>query len=213
MTSLSPVPVAPRRPFPGPADARPAPPRRHVLVSGVSSDAHTWNLVFLHLLLEEMGYRVTNLGSCVPDDLLIDACRRLRPDALVLSSVNGHGALDGGRVIARLRRDPELLRLFAVIGGKLGVDGASGAHGPRLLEAGFDAVFEDGVPTGDFCRSLGRAVPVLAGAHESAHDRPGHRPAHPIANPAARPTAYETAYEPVHDSGPLRGCAASEGSP
>ncbi|GAA2230124.1 cobalamin B12-binding domain-containing protein [Streptomyces amakusaensis] len=158
MTFLAPAPTAPRRPLPGPADPRPA--RRHVLVSGVSSDAHTWNLVFLQLLLEETGYRVTNLGSCVPDELLIDTCRRLRPDALVISSVNGHGALDGGRVIARLRRCPELRRLFAVIGGKLGVDDAPGVHGPGLLAAGFDAVFEDGRGVEDFRRRLGRAAPA-----------------------------------------------------
>lgn len=47
----------------------------HVLVSSVSSDSHTWNLVFLQLLLEEMGHEVTNIGSCVPDDLLIEECR------------------------------------------------------------------------------------------------------------------------------------------
>ncbi|MER6912704.1 cobalamin-dependent protein [Streptomyces sp. NPDC000594] len=203
MAFPEPDPAAPRRPRSGPADIRPvhthAPRRRHVLVSGVSSDAHTWNLVFLHLLLEEMGYRVTNLGSCVPDELLIDTCRRLRPDALVISSVNGHGALDGGRVIARLRRHPELRRLFAVIGGKLGVDGGSGnpgAHGPRLLAAGFDAVFEDGQGVEDFRRHLGRAAPVALA--------PGT--AHPKA------TVPRTPYGPPHDSRVPRPRTAPEGA-
>ncbi|MGW1976898.1 cobalamin B12-binding domain-containing protein [Streptomyces sp. NPDC001889] len=205
MTPIAPAPAAPREPLTGYAPPRPEPPRRHVLVSGVSSDAHTWNLVFLHLLLEEMGYRVTNLGSCVPDDLLIDTCRRLRPDALVISSVNGHGALDGGRVITRLRHHPELRRLFAVIGGKLGVDGTAGAHGPRLLAAGFDAVFEDGGVAEDFRRRLHRAVPVLAGAHGTAAPRIEHRP--------ARRSAYPRAPGTTDGIEPPRGRATVEGTP
>ena len=37
-----------------------------VLLTGASSDAHTWNLVFLQLLIAEHGFRVTNLGPAVP---------------------------------------------------------------------------------------------------------------------------------------------------
>ncbi|MGW6454811.1 cobalamin B12-binding domain-containing protein [Streptomyces sp. NPDC055078] len=160
---------------------RPSPDthRRHVLVSGVSSDSHTWNLVFLELLLEEMGHEVTNLGSCVPDDLVIEQCRLLRPDLLVISSVNGHGALDGRRMIERLRVRPELRDLTAVIGGKLGVaGGAEGPHGPALLAAGFDAVFEETDGTDAFRRLLGRVAEVPPGPR---------RPAPALAEPAHVP--------------------------
>ncbi|MER5771696.1 cobalamin-dependent protein [Streptomyces sp. NPDC001985] len=128
---------------------------RRVLVSSVSSDSHTWNLVFLQLLLEELGHEVTNVGSCVPDELLIDECRRVRPDLVVISSVNGHGALDGGRVIRRIREQPDLRDLRIVIGGKLGVRGAeAGSYGPELTAAGFDAVFEDAAGVAAFRRYL-----------------------------------------------------------
>lgn len=117
----------------------------HVLVTSVASDAHTWNLVYLQLVLQEEGHRVTNLGACVPDELLLAECLRLRPDLVVISSVNGHGARDGGRAIAALRAQPELATLPVVIGGKLGIDGARGSeHTAPLLAAGFDAVFGDG---------------------------------------------------------------------
>ncbi|MZD07206.1 methylmalonyl-CoA mutase [Streptomyces sp. SID5785] len=123
--------------------------RRRVLLSTVSSDSHTWNLVFLRLLLEEAGHEVVGLGPCVPDRLLIDSVRRVRPDLLVISTVNGHGQLDGARVIRALRADPEVGDTPAVIGGKLGVDGDAGAPVARaLVEAGFDAVFTDGADTG-----------------------------------------------------------------
>ncbi|MFC4069034.1 cobalamin B12-binding domain-containing protein [Actinoplanes subglobosus] len=116
--------------------------RGTVVVSTMASDAHTWNLVFLQLLIEELGYRVRNLGPCVPDDVLVDEVRRSGADLVVLSSVNGHGFQDGMRVIPELRACPELSAVPMVIGGKLGVDGAGGDSG-ALVDAGFDAVFSD----------------------------------------------------------------------
>jgi methylaspartate mutase sigma subunit len=136
---------------------------RRVLVSSVSSDSHTWNLVFLQLLLEEAGAEVDNLGSCVPDDLLLAECRRLRPDLVVISSVNGHGYLDGRRLINRLRAEPDLAELTVVIGGKLGTQGAADAAlGPDLVAAGFDAVFADSDGVEKFQRYLARPARELA---------------------------------------------------
>ncbi len=74
---------------------------------------------------------------------------------VVISSVNGHGHLDGRRLIARLRAEPDLADLPVVIGGKLGTRGAEGGgHTRALVEAGFDAVFEDSVGIGEFRRYL-----------------------------------------------------------
>ncbi|MDQ3765280.1 MAG: cobalamin-dependent protein [Actinomycetota bacterium] len=81
-------------------------PKRRILLSTVSSDSNTRNLESLQLLLEKGGNEVINLGSCVPDQLLIDAARCHQPDAIVISSVNGHGYLDGSRVVRLLKADP-----------------------------------------------------------------------------------------------------------
>ncbi|HEV2636488.1 MAG TPA: cobalamin-dependent protein [Actinocrinis sp.] len=123
----------------------PLPARGTVVLSSVSSDSHTWNLAYLQLLLEELGWHVVNLGACTPDDIVIDACLRHQPDLLVISSVNGHGRIDGARLAAAVRRRPELHSVPAIIGGKLGLAGQLApdqVHG--LLEAGFHAVFQDG---------------------------------------------------------------------
>ncbi|WP_345942178.1 methylaspartate mutase [Streptomyces sp. SID2888] len=118
--------------------------RGTVVISGLASDAHTWNLVYLQLLIEELGYDVVNLGPCVPDDVLVDECRRIDPVLLVIGSVNGHGCTDGLRVVARLRACPELAATPMVIGGKLTVsDENVERHARALAEAGFDAVFPD----------------------------------------------------------------------
>ncbi|WP_327355301.1 cobalamin B12-binding domain-containing protein [Streptomyces sp. NBC_01304] len=146
-------------------DIRPADRKagRRVLVSSVSSDSHTWNLVFLQLLLEEMGHDVVNIGACVPDDLLISEVRANRPDMVVISSVNGHGHLDGRRLITRLREESDLADLPVVIGGKLGIRGAeNSAYGPELMAAGYTAVFEDTAGIAPFRR-------YLEGAHTPDH--------------------------------------------
>ncbi|MFC5884475.1 cobalamin-dependent protein [Kitasatospora sp. CM 4170] len=127
-----------------------------VVVTTMASDSHTWNLVFLQLLLEELGHRVTNLGACVPDELLVAECRRIEPDLIVLSSVNGHGQQEGLRVIAALRACPELRRTPTVIGGKLGIAGSDDPTRQEvLLAAGFDGVFEDAGAVTDFRAFVG----------------------------------------------------------
>src|SRR5438105_7864827 len=103
-------------------------PARKFIVSSTPSDSHTWNLVFLQLLLEERGSEVINLGSCVPLDHLVEKCLEYRPDVLVLSSVNGHGHMEGAEAIRAIRKLPELDGMHAVIGGKLGVLGPGNAR-------------------------------------------------------------------------------------
>ncbi|MFD4245450.1 cobalamin B12-binding domain-containing protein [Streptomyces sp. NPDC058525] len=152
-----------------------------VVVTTMASDSHTWNLVFLQLLLEELGHRVTNLGACVPDELLVAECRRIEPDLIVLSSVNGHGFHDGLRVIAALRACPELGRTPTVIGGKLGIAGTgSPARQQELLTAGFDGVFEEGGSVLDFHSFLGS----LAAGSRAMPAGPKALPAGPKALPA-----------------------------
>lgn len=137
---------------------------RLVLLSGVSSDAHTWNLVYLQLLMEEMDCDVVNLGACVPDPLLVETAVRKRPDVIVLSTVNGHGYADGGRVIGALRAQPELRATPVVIGGKLGVAGPlTDAQVDELRAAGFDAVFGDTAGPEDLRRFIGELAPTASG--------------------------------------------------
>jgi methylaspartate mutase sigma subunit len=122
----------------------PGPPGLPILLSSVASDSHTWNLVYLQLALAELGHQVSCLGACVPDELLISECQRTMPGLVVISSVNGHGFIDGMRLIGRIRALPELAAVPVVIGGKLGIAGPGGRRGrDQLVSAGFDAVFEE----------------------------------------------------------------------
>ncbi|HEX5543452.1 MAG TPA: cobalamin-dependent protein [Micromonospora sp.] len=117
-----------------------------IVVTSTSSDSHTWNLVFLQLLLEESGHRVISLGACVPDAVLLQTTQQRRPDLIVISSVNGHGRQDGLRVIRALRACPQLAATPVVIGGKLDTIGSEGDSADvDLIAAGFNGVFTDDV--------------------------------------------------------------------
>lgn len=131
-----------------------------IVVTSVSSDSHTWNLVYLQLLLEELGHQVHNLGACVPDELLVSEGLRLRPDLIVVSTVNGHGFHDGLRLIGRVRSHPELMTTPMVIGGKLGIAGPGCDRSrAQLTAAGYGAVFEDGTGLTAFRSYVGRLTP------------------------------------------------------
>lgn len=157
------------------ADRRPAPqpPTRHgvegvgtgdglsVVLASTASDSHTWNLVYLQLLLREWGNNVTNLGPCTPDALLLDTCRALRPDLVVISSVNGHGFTEGRRVIRALRACPGLRDTPVAIGGLLGTGAEdAGAETAALLDAGFDLVADGPEALTAFRRLVGALAPT-----------------------------------------------------
>jgi methylaspartate mutase sigma subunit len=115
-----------------------------VLLAGTSSDAHTWNLVYMQMLIEEFGHDVRNLGCCVPDELLLGEAVRMAPGLIVMSTVNGHGFIDGSRAVRHLRESAALREVPIVIGGKLGVAGGGREEGVQtMLDAGFTAVYED----------------------------------------------------------------------
>ncbi|MFF5714446.1 cobalamin B12-binding domain-containing protein [Streptomyces sp. NPDC012756] len=138
-----------------PQSLRSPQPSRRVLLTTGSSDAHTWNLVHLQLLLEEHGHSVLNLGPCVPEQLLVDTVGMTDPDLVVFSSVNGHGHQDGLRAARALRADERTRSVPMVIGGLLGIspEGAS-TRAAELLDAGYDEVYADGTPPTALLRRL-----------------------------------------------------------
>ncbi|WP_208608135.1 hypothetical protein [Amycolatopsis pretoriensis] len=94
------------------------------MLSGLDADA--WSLVALQVVLEREGHTVRVAAE------VLDACRRERPDCLVLSTVLGASGAD---VLRRVRADPALAGLPVVLGGRF--------RGSRaeLLALGYDEVF------------------------------------------------------------------------
>jgi methylaspartate mutase sigma subunit len=116
--------------------------KQTVVLSGVRSDSHTWNLAYLKLWLEERNFQVINLGSCVPAEELAAACMKCDPSLVILSSVNGHGAAEALDVIQVMRSAGCKPELPVTIGGKLTTSLTSdGEARSSLLRAGFAGVF------------------------------------------------------------------------
>ncbi len=117
---------------------------RGVVLATVPSDAHTWNLIYLELLLQEAGFEVHNLGPCTPADLVVQAANGPDVCAVVLSTVNGHGGIEGQDFVPALYQGG--LQVPVAIGGKLGTDDDFERARPRLVAAGCARVF---APTED----------------------------------------------------------------
>lgn len=129
---------------------------KKILLTSISSDSHTWNLVFMQLLLEFYGYEVMNLGACVPDELVLSTLKSGDYDAVVVSTVNGHGHIDGMRLIDKIRSDKSLKDIPVIIGGKLGVSGKNNyLYVDELHNHGFNAVYVDDVNAHEFLAYLG----------------------------------------------------------
>ncbi|MGQ7270042.1 cobalamin-dependent protein [Marinobacter nauticus] len=124
---------------------------KHILITTVQSDSHTWNLIYIQLVLEELGATVTNLGSCVPIEASVSEIGSCNPDLVIVSSVNGHGYYQGMELIKHARsvlagRLPPI-----VIGGKLSTNTETNATiETDLVSAGYNAVFLGDEAIADF---------------------------------------------------------------
>lgn len=137
-----------------------------VLLTSISSDSHTWNLVFLQLLLEKQGHTVVNLGCCVPDEEIIEQSNLSDIDLVVVSTVNGHGHIEGNRLIKLFKKDKKVAHIPVVIGGKIGIDGKDNSkHYSNLLKGGFDAVFDDSSDLVTFQNYIKQISPVPRISH------------------------------------------------
>lgn len=143
-----------------------APSEPRTVVASTPSDAHSWNLVYLQLLLEEYTSDVANLGPCLPIDRLVEECLRRRPDLIVISSVNGHGYADGLAVIAALRAEPAIDGAQIVIGGMLTTDAARDpVVAAELRASGYDDVYVGPDAIERFRAELARGHAHPADAH------------------------------------------------
>lgn len=112
------------------------------LLTTIPSDSHNWNMVFIQLFLQENGFEVVNLGPSVPYDLLLDACVQHQPDLLIVSTINGHGYIEGKELIKRVRTLDIMKERPVFIGGKLSTDAnMSYLYAVELEEAGYNKAY------------------------------------------------------------------------
>ncbi|WP_343675301.1 cobalamin-dependent protein [Chitinophaga sp.] len=125
------------------------------VLTTIPSDSHNWNLLFISLFLEEQGFSVINLGPSVPYDVVLDTCNQYHPDLLVVSTINGHGYIEGRELIMRVR-DMDIMKDKPVfIGGKLSTDeNMSSLYVLELEEGGYTKAYTGNVNMQDFTTRL-----------------------------------------------------------
>lgn len=117
------------------------------LLTTVPSDSHSWNLVFMEFLLNDLGYKVENLGPNTPMDEVVSRLNQHGSAIVVVSTVNGHGYLEGAELARRIRAETDHLDGL-YIGGKICTENdplTIARHSETLKTAGFDEVFDDSV--------------------------------------------------------------------
>ncbi|MDZ4679093.1 MAG: cobalamin-dependent protein [Saprospiraceae bacterium] len=125
------------------------------LLTTIPSDSHNWNLIYMQLLLQENGFEVINLGACTTYEEVAQACCNIFPEIVVVSTVNGHGYLEGKTLIEKIRAIPEMKDIPVYIGGKLSTDkNMSYRYSVELENAGYSSVYPEARKIADFISEL-----------------------------------------------------------
>ena len=120
------------------------------ILTTIPSDSHNWNLIYMELLLKEQGYFVKNLGACVPFNLTLESCIQYKPEVIIVSTVNGHGFIEGITLIEKIKEYlPPTTQIF--IGGKLSTDAImSSIYSTELELAGYTKAYSGNDDIQDF---------------------------------------------------------------
>jgi methylaspartate mutase sigma subunit len=119
--------------------------RQTTLVLGViGADVHAVGNRILEHFFKEAGFKVVNLGVMVSQEEFIDAAIESAADAIVVSSLYGHGEIDC-RGFRQKCYEAGLKNIPLYIGGNLVVGKASFEEvEKRFLEIGFTRVYPPG---------------------------------------------------------------------
>lgn len=130
-------------------------PRPVTLVLGViGSDCHSVGNRILQVFFEEQGFRVVNLGVLVSQDEFIDAAIESDAQAILVSSLYGHGELDCAGFRDRCV-ERGLDHVLCYVGGNLVVGKVSPEDVSRRFKAmGFDRVFPASADLDEVARLL-----------------------------------------------------------
>ncbi len=113
-----------------------------VVVATTPDDSHSWNMHGVELELIDRGLRVLNLGPCTPIRLVAETLRDFRPQLLVITTVNGHGAASMPELMAELAKFQLLKSTSVIVGGILTVDVATASEAEKSINAlGCSGVF------------------------------------------------------------------------
>lgn len=120
-----------------------------LILGVIGADVHAVGNKILHYAFEGAGFHVVNLGVMVSQREFIDAAVETDADAIVVSSLYGHGEMDC-RGLREKCIEAGIGDILLYVGGNLVVGKTSfETIEERFMEMGFDRVFPPGTSPED----------------------------------------------------------------
>ncbi|MGB9792614.1 MAG: methylaspartate mutase subunit S [Thermacetogeniaceae bacterium] len=115
-----------------------------VVLGVIGSDVHAVGNKILEMSLREAGFNVVNLGVMVSQEEFINAAIETDADAILVSSLYGHGEMDC-RGLREKCREAGIGDILLYVGGNLVVGKRSFEEVEKIFkEMGFDRVYPPG---------------------------------------------------------------------
>ncbi|HHT14929.1 MAG: methylaspartate mutase subunit S [Christensenellales bacterium] len=120
--------------------------KKTLVIGVIGADVHAVGIQILNFAFQEAGFNVVNLGVMVTQEEYIEAAIEAKADAIVVSSLYGHGELDCQGL--REKCDEAGLKdILLYVGGNIVVGKQDLTEVEKRFRAmGFDRVFGPGTP-------------------------------------------------------------------
>ena len=144
-------------------------PKRKIVMGVIGSDVHAVGNRILAYALEQAGFEVINLGVMVSQEEFIAAAIETAADAILVSSLYGHGELDCRGLRARCRRSgADGISLW--IGGNLVVGKQASPTWRALQGDGVRRVYPPGTSPETAVKALREILSMEAAVDAYPHD-------------------------------------------
>ncbi|MCI6702761.1 MAG: methylaspartate mutase subunit S [Prevotellaceae bacterium] len=134
--------------------------KKTVIIGVIGADAHAVGNKIIDLTLNNHGFNVVNLGVMVSQEEFINAAIETKADAIIVSSLYGHGEIDCMGLRAKCD-EAGLKGLPLFVGGNL-VVGKQNFEDvkERFLQMGFDFVYPPSTPIEDTIIDLKKTLNI-----------------------------------------------------
>lgn len=117
---------------------------KKVVIGVIGSDCHAVGNKIINHVLESSGFEVVNIGVLSPQSEFIAAAKETNADAIIVSSLYGHGELDCAGMREKCN-EAGLKDILLYVGGNIVVGKQDWAHVEERFKAmGFDRVYRPG---------------------------------------------------------------------
>lgn len=128
--------------------------KKKLVIGVIGADVHAVGIQILAHAFEAAGFEVTNLGVMVSQEEYIEAAIETAADAIMVSSLYGHGELDC-RGLREKCKEAGLKDILLYVGGNIVVGKQPFDEVEvRFKKMGFDRVFGPGTPPEDTIKAL-----------------------------------------------------------